>query len=173
MSARYARAGKMPKVRPVYVNAIAMAINGARRLSSDDVQRQVGIAQDAFERLLRGAPSSDDWRSLADTANMAETMVGLGLCAGAKARQVVADAQEALAYAQQERGERGTWALRAQEREEMRERLGWLIALHREQLAACSYSEFEQAYQRTCARIAQARAGNAPAGALVVEGELA
>lgn len=165
---RAAKAAPLRRPRPVYVNAIEIALNGARRLSSSDALRSLAIAQHALDQLLLGAAGTDHWRSLADTANMAETLCAMGLCSGAKAEEVIADAQQALAYAQQERAERKTWALRGQDREELRERLGWLIALHREQLARCSYREFEQAFVRTQRRMAQALAGNAPRGAIVI-----
>jgi hypothetical protein len=73
----------------------------------------------------------------------------------------------------QERQARGTWALHASEREEVRGRLGWLISLHATQLQGCSYTLFERAYQATQQRVAQARAGNAAADAIVIEGEIA
>ena len=80
--------------------------------------------------------------------------------------------QQVLAWAVQEHQARGSWSLWAHEREELRNRLQWLISVHRLQLQACCYREFEHALQATQERLAQARAGNAPRGALVVDGLL-
>ena len=63
---------------------------------------------------------------------------------------------------------RGTWTLYPDELESLQ----WLVTLHTRQLAECDYGEFEKAYQTTSNRVAQARAGNAPAGAIVIVGDV-
>ena len=51
--------------------------------------------------------------------------------------------------------------------------LQWLVTLHHTQLQACSFAEFDAAFRATERRLSQYRAGNAPPGAIVVEGEIA
>ena len=161
------------KRRPVYLNALQRAIVGSAKLLPAEVQRQRTASAHALEQLMLGRDCLTAWRSLADTANMAESLAAIGVGCGPEAGQVIADAQEALAYVMQEREARGTWALHASEREEVRGRLGWLISLHVTQLQNCSHTMFERAYQATQQRVAQARAGNAAAGTIVIEGEIA
>ncbi len=153
-------------------NAMSRVLVGVSRINAADVQRQHIAMQTALDGLLSGHDGLDCWRSLADACNMAETLAGMGLGSGDDARQVIADAQEALAYVMQERKARSTWALRADERDELRDRLQWLISVHLEQLRACSYAEFERAYRTTAERVQQARAGNGGRDVVVV-GEIA
>lgn len=159
--------------RPVHLNATQRAITGTALLLPADVQRMRTIGTTALEHLLMGRDCGMHWRSLADIANMAEGLARIGVGSGPEAEQVIEDAQEALAYVQQERQARGTWALHASEREEVRGRVGWLISLHVTQLQGCSVALFERAYRETQERIAQARAGNASPDAIVIEGEIA
>lgn len=154
--------------RRVATNALHIAINGARRLSDHDVQQQVTLMERAASEFARGQHCPVHWLSLADTANMAETLAGMGLGAGPDADRVIEDAQRALAAVHQRHATRGSWTLYADEIEAVH----WLVRLHTTQLQACSYSEFEQAFRRTAERLAQARAGNAPAGAVVVIGQM-
>lgn len=160
--------------RPVHTNQLQRTIRGAAKLLPADVQRQTAIVSSAIERLLAASQdASAAWSDLADTANIAETLAGMRLGSGPDAERIIADAQEALAYMAQEHASRSTWALRAEERIEIRMRLELLRDLHRVQLQACSYAEFERAFHATVERLRQARAGNAPAGAIVIEGLLA
>lgn len=157
--------------RLIYCNAVDMALRRVQLISRADVEQMAGIIRKAIAGLLSGADDAmTHWTSLADTANLAETLEAAGLGSGDQAREVVSLAQEALAYMHQERQARGTWALRSDERALIADRLQALRALHETQLAASSYGEFEQAYHRTEQRLRQARAGNAPRGAIVIEG---
>lgn len=156
------------------LNALQQAIRSAARIRPDELAVMLTAMRSALDGFLRAGPDAGEhWRSLADTANVAEQLAQLGIGSGPEAEQVIHDAQVALAYAAQERQDRGTWALRADERDELRERLTWLVSVHTTQIAACSYGEFERAYQRTVDRVRQARAGNAPREAVVVEGAVA
>ncbi len=155
-------------------NALERAIKASRRLAAEDVAMMISTANQALRGLLLGqADAGDHWRGLADTANVAETLAQMGLGGGPDADLTIRQAQEALAWMMQERLERGTWALRADERAEVSERLTWLVSVHAVQMQHCSYGEFERAWHRTHERVRQARAGNAPRGALVVEGQIA
>jgi hypothetical protein len=161
------------KRRPVYLNALQRALVGTALLLPAEVQRMRNIANGHLELLMKGHDCLPSWRSLADTANMAESLCRIGVGSGTEAERVIVEAQEALAYVMQERQTRSTWALHASEREEVRGRLGWLISLHVTQLQGCSHTLFERAYQDTQRRVAQAVAGNAAPGAIVIEGEIA
>lgn len=159
---------KKYRPRPVHANAVEIAINGARKLSAADVSMQRGIVSLALREFSAGHNCAQHWRSLADTANMAETLKDMGLCSGPQADELVHSAQVALGEVKQRHAARGTWTLYAAELDA----LGWLDALHSRKLAECSYSEFATAYHRTHERIAQARAGNAPRDAVVVRGDI-
>ncbi len=154
-------------------NPVVRAIRRAALLSEADVLMQKVAIEAALSGLLGGGTNAaGHWASLADAANMAETLEAMGIGSGEEMRNAIADAQESLAWMAQERHERGTWALRHHERQEVEARLQWLRTLHVFQLRVCSYGEFEQAYRRTEDRVRQARAGNAPRGAIVIEGQL-
>ena len=150
------------------VNPLHRAMVGVQLLSTKDVAGQVHIARTALAELGRGHDTATHWRSLADTANMAESLAAIGIGSGGDAQRVIHQAQRALADIHQRTRQRGTLALYAHEVDALQ----WLISLHRVQLTACSYSEFDTAFNATRQRIAQARAGNAPRGAIVVQGEI-
>lgn len=164
------RAGARKHYKPgrVALNTLEIAATGAKRLSDTDVHRQVAIAQAALQGLSCGEHCLQHWRSLADAANMAESLAALGLGSGQDADEVIQRAQQALHATHDRHATRGTWTMYHDEIDA----LGWLVQLFAVQLAACSYREFDQAYHRTQRRISQALAGNAGAGAVVVGGEL-
>ncbi len=158
-------------MRPIHLNQLERTLTGVAKLRPADVSRQIAIVGVAIDRLLAaGADADAAWRDLADTANVAETLADMRIGGGLQARLAIQHAQEALAYCAQERAERGTWALRAGDRIEIRMRLELLRDLHRTQLSECSYGEFERAFNLTVERLRQARSGNAPRDAVVVEG---
>jgi hypothetical protein len=162
-----ARPAKPYRARPVHANAVLMAINGARRLSEADVHSLITGHRQMLREYTAGQHCAQHWRSLADIGNLAETFVRMGLASGQQAEELVHTAQVALASAAQRQSVRGTWTLYPQEIDA----LHWLLQLHALQLQACSYSEFCAAMDSTQRRISQARQGNAPAGALVVQGD--
>lgn len=152
---------------PVYANAVQIAISRARRLSAEDVAGQTQLLQHALAEFCRGHHCDAHWCALADAANTAETLAGMGLGAGDDAERVIRDAQAALHDVHQRHTTRGTWTLYADEIDA----LTWLVRLHcQAQLPACSYGELGTALDRTRNRLQQALAGNAPRGALVIDG---
>lgn len=161
------RRARQRQIGRVALNAVEIAINRARKLSAEDVERQHGIMKTALAEFCRGHHCDAHWCSLADMANMAKTLASMRLGYGPEADRVIQDAQRALHDVHQRHAERGTWTLYADEIDA----LHWLVALHcTVQLTACSFGEFEEAFTRTQNRMRQALAGNAPAGALVVAG---
>jgi len=165
--------GRNTKPRKAYrprqlVDPVLRATTGVRLLARADVESQLHIARTALAELGRGHHTLQHWCSLADTANMAESLARLGIGAGPDAEHVIQLAQHTL-NAIHGRLQAGTVAMKHAEIEA----LLWLISVHATQLRACSYSEFDAAFCGTRNRIAQARAGNAPARAVIVEGEIA
>jgi hypothetical protein len=154
---------------PVHCNALSIVLNKVRKLSAEDQQRQRDIMTTALQEFAAGRDCAYHWRSLADAANMTETLAGMGICSGLQAETIIHAAQQALAAVQGRHAARGTWTMYATELDT----LHWMLRLHTTQLAECDYGEFERAYQTTCNRIAQARAGNAPADAVVIVGDVA
>jgi hypothetical protein len=156
--------------KPVYLNAVEIAIQRARPLALADVAGQRLIMDTALRDFSQGLDCARHWCSLADAANMAETLAAMGLGAGADADRFIADAQQALHAVHGRHTTRGTWTLYPAELQA----LDWLVWLHGTvQLPACSYGEFSDALDRTRNRLQQALAGNAPRGALVIDGGIA
>jgi len=151
------------------LNSVQIAINGARKLSAEDVDGHLLLITRAKDEFSRGVDCQRHWLSLADTANVAETFASMGLGRGDDADTVIQRAQQALHDVHERHATRNTWTLYADEIDA----LAWLVQLHRVQLAACSYSEFAHALDVTEQRMRQARAGNAPAGAIVIVGQIA
>jgi hypothetical protein len=152
----------------VAVNSVAIAINGARKLSDEDVQGHISLITRMWREFAQGQATMQHWESLADTSNMAWTLASMGLGSGAEADRVISAANEVLADIHKRHAARGSWTLYADEIDA----LHWLVRLHGVQLTACSYSEFSRAMAMTIDRIGQARAGNAPRGAIVVVGQM-
>jgi len=160
---------KAYRPKPVHANAHQLAMAKVHKLRQQDLADQFTVLDTALRSFAAGHRCAHHWRSLADAANVCETLAALGICAGTQAQEVIHCAQRVLHDVLQRQRTRGTWTLYPLELDT----LYWLLALHKRQLAECDYSEFNRALDLTQARIAQARAGNAPAGAIVIEGELA
>ena len=153
--------------RPVYSNAVQIALARVKPLTAADVAGQTALVQHALQQFCQGINCDAHWRSLADTANMAETLAGMGLGSGDDATRVIELAQRALADVHQRHTQRGSWTLYADEIDA----LHWLVRLHcTAQLPACSYGELGDAMAATRNRMQQALAGNAPRGALLIDG---
>ena len=153
--------------KPVYLNAVQIALARVKPLSAADVAGQTALIQHALAQFCQGTNCDAHWRSLADAANMAETLAGMGLGSGDDATRVIELAQRTLADVHQRHTTRGSWTLYADEIDA----LHWLVRLHcSAQLPACSYGELSDAMTATRNRMQQALAGNAPRNALVVDG---
>jgi len=164
---RRARA-RMHHPRRAAVNTMAIASSRARKLSREDIDDQMVLVRQAVAEFVGGEHCARHWLGLADTVNMAETLAAARLGAGEGVDQVIHNAQQVLHDVHQRHAGAGSWTLYADEIDA----LLWLAPLHQAQLEACSYGEFESAYRRSANRIAQALAGNAAAGAIVVVGDL-
>jgi hypothetical protein len=155
--------------RRVILNPIAVAIESARKLSEADRATLLRIIDTAWTHYRSGVECGAQWCVLADALNMAESLARIGIASDADSVERIDAAQRVLAQAHMRHTERGTWALRGPELQALDAGL-WT---HRVQLEHCSLGEFERAKHSTEVRIRQARAGNAPAGAIIVEGAIA
>lgn len=158
---RKARRAASP--RRLVANTMALARASVQLLSQKDVDMQCSITRQALDEFRSGLHCVQHWRSLADTANLAETLAEMGLGGGQEAEAAINEAQQALAAVHQRHAARGSWTLYAAEVQALQ----WLVQLHRVQLANTSYGEFEAAFNRTRNRIQQALAGNAAVGTIV------
>ena len=145
-----------------------IAASRARKLSREDIDEQMALVRQAVAEFVRGEHCARHWLSLADTANMAETLAAARLGAGEEVDQVIQHAQQVLHDVHQRHASTGSWTLYADEIDA----LLWLAPLHEVQLDACNYRQFETAYRRTAQRMAQALAGNAAPGARVIVGQI-
>ncbi len=153
----------------VHTNALDRTLNSVRKLSPSDVATQRHIIATALLEFRAGKHCQQHWCSLADAANMTETLSAMGICSGPNAELVITQAQAALAAVADRHSTRGSWTLYPAEIDH----LVWLTSLHGQQLQACDYGEFGRALDITKNRLSQARQGNAPAGAHIVIGAMA
>ncbi len=159
---------KSYRPRPAYANAHQIAMAKVYTLQRQLLDVQIDIMALAIDEFVRGVDCAERWKHLADTANVAEQLTAIGIGSGPQAIRVIHAAQHALANVAQRWRERGSWTLYAAELDALQ----WLKSLHREQLSRCSHGEFERAMDAAHTKVSQARAGNAPAGAVIVDGEI-
>lgn len=161
------RARMRPNRRNV-ADPISLAIANARPLAAADIALHDSIMQTALDEFSRGLHCAAHWLSFADCANLAETLADMRVVGGAEVMALVHEAQATLAAVAERQKRSGSWTLRAPELASLRD----LVWIHGKQLQTCSYGEFCRATHTTAQRVSQARAGNAPRGAIVVEGQL-
>jgi hypothetical protein len=152
--------------RRVLLNPIAVAIELSSLLQPRDRLALQGIITDALDKYRRGVDCDAHWRSMADALNLAEGLARIGIASDDESRDRIDAAQKVLFDAQSRFRQRGTWALRAAEMQALDDGL-WVA---RVQLDHCTLGEYERAHKETQQRIAAALAGNAPAGALIIDG---
>lgn len=152
--------------RRVILNPVAVAIDHARKLDPVDRGNLQTIVNGALQAFRTGRDCAAHWCTMADALNTAEALARVGIASDEASRSRINDAQRVLADVHRRHAERGTWALRGPELQALDDGL-WV---HRVQLDHCSAGEFERARQDTAERLRQARMGNAPAGAVIVEG---
>lgn len=160
---------KAYRQQPMHTNTLQRTLARVHKIAPEDVAGQVSIMATALREFSAGQHCAHHWRSLADISNVAESLTAAGICSGPAADRVIHTAQAALAAVHYRSRSRGTWTLYPAELDA----LGWLIDMHARQLAECDHSEFDRAWQTTHERVSQARAGNAPAGAIVIFGDMA
>jgi hypothetical protein len=163
-----AKPRKRYRPRPVDPLATWRAFQGTKVIDRTDAANQRRIVDHAIEQFAAGRDCAAHWMSMADVFNLAESLSEIGLCSDAESRERIAHAQRVLAEVHQRHQLRNSWTLHAAELAALRE-AAWL---HHIQLTHATHSEFERAYKATEQRMQQARAGNAPSGAIVIEGQI-
>lgn len=165
---RRARARKAYTPKPVHLNAIERAITGAALLPAAEVSSVKINLNLSLLTFGRGIACAQHWASMADALNVAESLAAGSICSDEASRQKIQAGQEALAAVAQRQQAGGSWTLYPAELAALDAAL-WL---HGVQLDHASHTEYERALDHTRQRIAAARAGNAPRGAIVIEGAL-
>lgn len=163
------RARHRRAARQVYANAVEIAIAGASKLPTEDVERTTRGMLLALQEFAAGRYCREHWACMADATNVALELCALGICSDEASRQLLDDAQQVLGDVAVRAQQRGTWTLHARELEQLREAL----ERHGIQLGFASYSEYERAVEAVRRKHAQYAAGNAPKGAIVITGALA
>jgi hypothetical protein len=153
----------------VILNPIAVAIEGAQKLPAVDRLNLQRIIQAAFDAFRLGQNCDVQWVVLADALNIAESMSQIGIASDEASVERIQRAEQVLADVITRHRERGTWALRGPELQALEDGV-WTCKI---QLEHCSLREFERARDATVERVRQARAGNAPKGAIIIEGAIA
>lgn len=166
------RRGKNKHHHVATLNIVELAMRRVRKLARSDVDAHRAIARDNLAVLVGSEANCAErlmhLKSLADMANLSQTLAKMGLGSGALAVGIIERAQAALA-AIAKSGPLDQWRADA----DQAEAIEWLIALHCEaQLAHASYGEFEDALKQTHQRVQQALAGNAGKADVVVPGEI-
>lgn len=159
---------KAYRPQPMHANALQRTLARVHKIAPEDVAGQVSIMARALREFSSGQHCLHHWRSLADVSNVCESLTAAGICSGPDADRVINTAQAALAAAHERSRSRETWTLYPAELDS----LHWLVALHARQLGECDHAEFDRAWQATHERVSQARAGNAPLGAIVIVGDI-
>lgn len=165
---RDARGAKRYQPKVVALNAIERAINGVRKLSTED---QTAIKRDmdtALREFGCGRDCASHWLTMADSLNVAEQLAARGICSDAASQERIQAGQAALVTVNDRHATTGSWTLYAAERTALDDAL-WL---HGVQVEHCSLSEYAAAVQAVRQRVQQAIAGNAPRGARVLLGDL-
>lgn len=152
------------KPRPIYVNAIARAIESARKLPPGDRDALQRIIADALDQFRAGRHCAAHWRTMADALNTAEVLAKLGIASDDASKARIDDAMRVLADVFERHEARASWTLRGPELQALDDGL-WTARI---QLDYCSLGEFERARHQVAERIRQARAGNAAEAARVV-----
>lgn len=154
-----------------HINALAhrKAMAMASVLPREERDRLLREHREALDDLLTGGERAEQgWHRLAGLVGVTQALSEQGIGRGDQATQVMEDATASLAWLWVRHAQMKTWAMPAADREQLRERCGWLLDLYAVQLNAASAAEYTRAHHKAIARIAGAQAGNAPKGAEVI-----
>lgn len=158
------RARKRHRARPIDPLATWRAFQGQKMIDHVHVETVHNQVFDAITAFSQGRDCEANWRLIADAYNVAESLAELRIGSDPASRERIAAGQRVLADVWQRHALRRSWTLHAAELNTLRE-AEWL---HHIQLQHATQSEFERACANTIERMRQARAGNAPAGAIVL-----
>jgi len=147
---------------------IAMVMRRVAWISPTHLEKQRGILQTALLEFSQGLHCPTHWRSLADASKVAETLCGFGDGGGPDVLERIQEGQQVLHAVHLRHQTRGSWTLYPAELEA----LHTMLDMHNIQLENSTYGDVAQAIDTTQRRLAQALAGNAPANAIIVVGDL-
>lgn len=129
------------------VNPIAHAIAGAAVTDAASLDKLRLRELSALESFRTGCATREDWMAVADCLNVCETLARGGI--GPEALAPCLTAQEALGAAKEQQDRTGRLAITGPELQALREAYAW----HDAQRTSISRSRYEQAIQKTAARI--------------------
>lgn len=152
--------------RAILANAAALAIELASKLSQAEQAQFKDIIANAFAGLRGGIEPAAQWCVMADALNVAEQLALIGICSDSASRERITAGQLALAALHTRHAQRASWTLYPAEITTLDD-AAWIA---RVQIEHCSKGEFERAVNSTRNKVSQARAGNGPRGAIVIEG---
>lgn len=155
--------------KPVHANAIERAITGAQLLPRSEVAALNAALDHALVTFGRGIDCLQQWRVMADAANVAEGLARVGIASDEESKARIWAGKNALGDVYERAQANGCWTLRAAEREA----IDTCIFIHQAQLTHCSWREYESAVADVRNRVTQAQRGNAPVGARVLTGDIA
>jgi hypothetical protein len=157
--------------RRIAINPVAVAIEGAARLSRTEVEQMRAAYHRDLASFCAGHHCEGAWSSMAAALNMAESLSNVGIGSDDESVLRINRGQQVLKAALERHNERGSWALRFDEEANAHERtlLQDALWMHITQLELCSYSEYRRALQATERRVAAALAGQPGKGVTVVE----
>lgn len=131
-------------------NPIALAIDGARVIDDGRLDRLRLLELSAIEAFATGAATVDDWRTMADVANLAQTMCAMGI--GPEVLPASLRVEEALGEAHQRYLATGRMSTTGPGLHAMRDLQEW----HHLQRTSVARSVYEAAIVRTHNRIRSA-----------------
>lgn len=143
---------------------IQRAIISVAKLPNGDVVRVKAMLSQALRDFSQASQCSHNWAVMADALNVAEALSDQRIASDDNSRRMIRAAMEALAAVRTRFDAGGSWTLRATELQALDDGL----FIHGVQLEHCCYREYEAALTRAKNVCAQALAGNAPPGVLVL-----
>lgn len=132
------------------INPIQMAMEGAAITPDDVLDRLRLLELSAVEAFTHGRATVDDWRTVADVLNVAETMARAGV--GPEVLEVCVRVQDGLTQARERYGRTGRMGLSGPAIRDVRD----LVQYHDLQRASVSRSEYERHIATTANRIRSA-----------------
>ena len=135
------------------VDPVALAIAGAFKVSESDLDRLRMRELSSIDSFATDAATTDDFRTVCDLLNLAETMALAGV--GVEVLDACEAAQEALISAKLQYEVNGRFGLTGVDLMALRELYAW----HDAQRSTVDRSTYERAIQRTVNRIRSSHPG--------------
>jgi hypothetical protein len=98
--------------RPVHLNTIERAIEGARKLPEAAVEALKIALDSTLTEFGQGIDCAPRWCCMADAMNVAEALAQIGICSDDNSKAIIHGGHQVLADVQQRRTAGGSWTLR-------------------------------------------------------------